>query len=94
MRFLERKAYVADKEHFCDTCCQYIMPGEMYERIVYLTEDLTKIILPDGKVRRQKRVVVFNEHCNPPCEFPEDPDDEKEYRKELEGNLEESLDVA
>lgn len=32
--YLKRTEHIARITHWCDNCCQYINPGEMYERIV------------------------------------------------------------
>ena len=75
MRHLRSYTSVADKEHWCDSCCSYIMPGEMYE----------------GEVCVQKPwgIVVIKRHVNPCCEPPEDPEDEVALRekRELEGEV-------
>jgi hypothetical protein len=65
MRRLRNYQRVANKEHFCDSCCDYINPGEMYEGQVYLDE-----------TRSQHRITVYKWHVNPMCDPPEDPLDE------------------
>lgn len=79
--FLERRPYIARVEHWCDRCCQHIMPGEEYERIVELME------------HRGNRVVVWRIHSNPSCDEPEDPEWE-EADADLEESEAESLPEA
>ena len=80
---LRRYEYIAQKEHFCDICCNYILPGEMYEGIVKIVNN---------------RLVVFKNHINPCCDFSPDPDDydekDKEDNKPEESDLELSLEDA
>jgi len=66
---------VADKEHWCDVCCGYIHPGEMYSGTVFV-----------DRSRKKYRLVVFKKHVCPSCEPPPDPSDEK--RKNHSGNIE------
>ena len=60
MRQLRSYRRVADKEHWCDRCCTYIQPGEMYEGRVCIKDS--------------GGIIIWKEHINPGCEFPLDPD--------------------
>jgi hypothetical protein len=62
-RALRRYEYVAQKEHWCSNCCQYILPGQYYEGIVYATNN--------------HGIVVHKRHLYPGCEPPPDPDEEE-----------------
>ena len=57
LRTYQRVAY---REHFCDRCCDYIHPGEMYEGRVVVTNS--------------RRILVWKTHKYPTCDFPDDPD--------------------
>lgn len=56
MRFLRHYESIARKEHFCNCCCKYIMPGEKYEGSVYVTKN--------------NGIIVSKQHVNPGCDFP------------------------
>ncbi len=43
----------ARKEHFCEWCCEWIQPGELYERHVW--------------VPQRGRFYVMNRHLDPDC---------------------------
>ena len=59
MRQLDSQRYMAQTVHFCDNCCHDILPGDIYERNVYLT---------DNKIYR---VSIEKRHIDPDC--PVDP---------------------
>lgn len=63
-RMLRQYVRVADREHWCDRCCQYIEPGEMYEGRVMLT-----LIRATGK----RAILVIKYHIHPSCDWPPDP---------------------
>jgi hypothetical protein len=69
---------IAQKDHWCDNCCNYIHSGEVYRAEVFIN---TK--------RKKNRLVVFKYHINPRCEPPEDPEEEMRMksRKTLEKRL-------
>lgn len=69
---LRRYERVAQREHFCDRCCEYIHPGEMYEGIVSVNED-----------RKEHRVTVSKTHIHPGCDYPPDPEEERRAREEI-----------
>jgi len=64
--------HIAQREHFCDRCFEYIFPGEMYERYCMLT---------GGKF------LMLKEHVEPRCEFPEPPDDDDGEEEEVPEEL-------
>ncbi len=68
MRILRAYIYRAKIDHWCDRCCRYIAPGELYEGMV--------VILGKG------RLAVFKIHINPSCDFPPDPDFDYEKSKQ------------
>lgn len=71
MRTLETVEYVANKEHFCDNCCRYIMPGEIYERQTSL--------LQKGEFGvSEKKIDVRRRHVYPECDHPEEPEEARE----------------
>jgi hypothetical protein len=72
MRHLRDYERVANREHFCDTCCNYINPGEMYEGEVLVDES-----------RERFRVIILKRHVHPGCEPPEDPEEEREINQGL-----------
>ena len=57
MEFLRNYTSVAHKEHFCNCCCRYIMPGEVYEGAVYATKN--------------NGIIVSKQHISPSCDFPD-----------------------
>jgi hypothetical protein len=57
LRTYERTARV---EHWCDSCCRHIMPGDRYEASVRLTES--------------HGLIVFKYHVHPACEPPKEPE--------------------
>ena len=61
--FLREYEHVVHQTHFCDVCCQYIMPGEMYKGTVYASDI--------------HGIVTFKEHVNPACDWPEDPEEDR-----------------
>jgi len=61
MRILRVYRYMAHREHWCDNCLRYIMPGEFYEGKVVIDE--------------RGRLLVFKKHICPECDFPEEPDE-------------------
>lgn len=61
MVVLRTYTHTAQREHWCDNCCNYIVPGQQYEGIVETTG---------------KGIIVWKKHVNPECEFPPDPEDE------------------
>ena len=62
MRELRRYEHMAQKDHWCDTCCDWIFPGQLYEGLVY-ADNLHGI-------------VVLKCHIDPRCEPPPDPEEE------------------
>ena len=72
-RLLRTYTRVAHQDHFCDRCCNPIMPGEEYEARVEVT--------------RRGHILVWKNHINPGCDYPEDPD-------EIRDDVEEDLDVS
>ncbi len=66
MRHLRTYERVADRTHWCDVCCEFIYPGEMYSGMVYVNES-----------RDKYRLVVFKKHASPSCEPPPDLSDEE-----------------
>lgn len=84
---------VADREHFCDRCCRYIMPGEMYERKVFL--DSTPRMIIDREectilLDSRGRILIDKMHVSPGCDYPWEDEDSDEYRmmKEAEEQAE------
>ncbi|OIO81276.1 hypothetical protein AUJ84_01435 [Candidatus Pacearchaeota archaeon CG1_02_32_132] len=73
MRLLERKEYIARNIYWCDTCCDSIMPGEVYERDAYIAE---RTSVENLKMTKKKRIVVFRHHVIPGCNHPPEPDEE------------------
>ncbi len=75
---------VADRVHFCDRCCRHIMPGEMYERAVYLNAPRTvmDMVCSAIKLDTRHRVTVDKRHVNPGCDYPWDDENSEEYRLE------------
>jgi hypothetical protein len=55
---------MANMEHWCDNCCSYIYPGQLYEASV--------------QAYGKGRLMVFKEHVDPCCEMPEEPDYDEE----------------
>jgi len=74
-RMLREYERVAQKEHWCDRCCEYIQPGDMYAGYVYVTQRDT--------------IMVLKEHIFPACLPPEEPEEYKESG--LEETVEEEL---
>ena len=73
-RELRRYERVAYQSHFCDRCCDYINPGEIYEGRVVITDN--------------HGLLVWKTHVHPICDFPEEPEEnELENTKSLEENL-------
>jgi len=66
--------HVARQEHWCDQCCTYIQPGEMYEGRIYVSET--------------HGLYTFKIHIHPECDLPEDPDDDKTNDNEDINDLE------
>lgn len=68
--YLKRTEHIARITHWCDNCCQYINPGEMYERIVQA---------------KNWRITEFKSHfdCEPPEDptFDDEKDISQPYRK-------------
>ena len=62
MRILRTYEHVAQIEHWCDYCCRYIMPGELYRGSVELWDN--------------NKLLVFKRHIDPECDFPLDPEEE------------------
>lgn len=67
---LKRTEHVARITHWCDNCCQYIKPGEMYERIVQA---------------KNWRITEFKSHfdCEPPEDptIDDEKDVSQSYKK-------------
>ncbi|MEK6889522.1 MAG: hypothetical protein AABW80_05455 [Nanoarchaeota archaeon] len=80
MRNLRSYTRVAFQEHWCDRCCNYIQPGDMYKAHVELREE-----------KKKHRIIVWKYHINPGCDFPEDPEDEEESEIETLTQPEELL---
>lgn len=72
LRTYERMAQIP---HWCDRCCRYIEPGEIYQGKVFV----------DGN-RKKHRLIVFKFHIFPECDYPEEPNDK--YQDKEESNLE------
>ncbi len=75
MRELRNYQRIAYQEHFCDRCCDYIRPGDMYEGRVVV-----------HKINEKNRLVVWKIHINPSCDYPEEPKEDLEiiaFREEL-----------
>lgn len=66
---------VARSLHWCDRCCQQILPGEMYEGFVQ--------ILPN----QEHRLIVWKTHIYPSCDLPDDPEEEVYRRDEASSRL-------
>lgn len=81
-RLLRSYERMAQTTHWCDRCCRYIEPGDMYEGEVYVNE-----------TRREHRLVVFKFHIFPSCDYPEEPKDEGWEDEESE-NLESRVENA
>jgi hypothetical protein len=79
MRYLREYEYIAQKEHFCDTCCSYIMPGEQYRGSVYANKN---------------HVFVIKAHSNPSCDFPPDPTEKDRENSRLEKEIESTFKKA
>lgn len=62
---LQRSRHLARQNHWCDTCCSDILPGELYERLVLF-------------YKSPKRILVLKQHIFPACEPPEEPDFQEE----------------
>jgi hypothetical protein len=69
MRILRTYLRIAQIEHWCDNCCQFIMPGECYKASVRIEEG---------------QLVVYKYHIFPSCDPPEDPDKIRKYKPETE----------
>ncbi|MBR9676578.1 hypothetical protein GOV04_00360 [Candidatus Woesearchaeota archaeon] len=54
---------MAQKDHWCDRCCDYIQPGDMYEGMVYASKKWS--------------IITLKFHKYPACDYPEEPDDKK-----------------
>jgi len=63
MRRLRTYQHMANKEHWCDHCLNFIQPGEFYEGIVYANNG---------------RIFVVKNHVDPRYPEPEDPHEEYE----------------
>ena len=68
LRRYEREARI---EHWCDRCCEWILPGDMYEGIVVLYQD-----------QKHHRLQVLKYHVFPDCDFPPEPEDYAEVDHE------------
>jgi len=68
-RLLRTYEHVAQKDHWCDRCCTYILPGEMYEGMVYTS--------------KKRGIITLKSHKYPACDFPEEPDDKYDYKSDL-----------
>jgi hypothetical protein len=58
--FFDRRTHTARQKHWCDRCCEWILPGQEYERLVDCADS--------------DCLMVFKFHSNPSCEFPEEPE--------------------
>lgn len=65
---------VAHQRHFCDNCCRDINSGDMYEGRVVVTNF--------------HGLLVYKTHVNPMCDFPEDPEGERNSTNKFEKKLE------
>jgi len=84
MKILRSYERIAEKEHWCDCCCNYIHPGEMYHGEVQLREE-----------KAINRISVFKSHINPCCDFPPDPEEDRDSeREEKESGIESKLKKA
>jgi hypothetical protein len=73
-RCLRTYSRVAQREHWCDRCFTFIEPGEQYAAQVWVYDN-------------PKRLVVFLQHMNPPCDYPPDPHDERSEEEEEREDL-------
>lgn len=64
MRILRTYQRVAQREHWCDRCCNCIEPGEYYEGSI--------------QIWGRGRLLVFKVHIFPACDYPPDPEEKKE----------------
>ncbi len=62
----------AQIQHHCDRCQGVIEPGDEYEAEVEVR----------WKEGQRRRIIVWKEHINPDCDFPEFPDDDYEEDEE------------
>jgi hypothetical protein len=77
MRILREYECVAHIEHWCDICCNYIHPGEMYRSSVEVHET------------PKHRLIVWKRHVNPFCDYPPNPDWNKDREdKDLDDKFE------
>jgi len=61
LRLLRTYERIAQKDHWCDTCCEYIFPGDLYSGSVYVTPRDT--------------IMVLKQHIDPYCTPPDEPKD-------------------
>jgi hypothetical protein len=73
MQYLRSYGHMAEKEHWCDKCCDFIHPGESYSAQVFATDN--------------HHIVIIRQHTYPFCEPPEDPVDETRLSNRLEREL-------
>lgn len=93
MRHLSRTVQVANIPHYCDRCCRYVEPGEMYERIVRFEKGMGV----EGKsIVRTRKVYVLKYHINPTCPYPWEDEDSLEYQlmEEAQDSPEEESSLA
>lgn len=74
---------MAQREHWCDRCCSHILPGEMYEADVQLYDN-----------KEKHRLCVMKRHVHPSCDFPPDPDEDKELAVRRRSKIEKFLKAA
>ena len=77
-RALRTYRHIAQKEHSCDACCDYILPGDLYEGMVFVSDN--------------KNLIVFKKHISPSCGDDPDPLEwSDESRENKWNNLEKSV---
>jgi hypothetical protein len=75
MRILREYERVAQETHFCDRCCEYIEPGDVYSGSI--------MIRPKSAGRKGSYLIVVKVHVEPLCEEPPDPEEEEWLEDDL-----------
>ena len=77
-RLLRTYRHLAHIDHWCDRCCDYIQPGDMYEGMVYASEKFG--------------IITFKYHIDPICDEPKDYDyEENDLERTVKEEIKEAV---
>ncbi len=80
-RLLRSYERMANKDHPCSRCQEFIKPGDWYRCEIGV----------QWSERRKKHLTIWKEHIDPECEFPEFHDDDSIHDDE---EVDQDLDKA